>query len=83
MRNPADPLSMSFGGNRIAGDGWPADREHHRVLFGVPRVIDTVEHHVVALLGQKHTAFWQLYPELSADQQEQGGALLASGLVSR
>ncbi|MCW2916932.1 MAG: hypothetical protein JWN52_5000 [Actinomycetia bacterium] len=69
---------LSNVGNHVAGDGRPADRQHHRFLFGAPGMIDTLTpHHVVALLGQKHATSWQLYPKPAADQQEKGSALLS------
>ena len=37
---------------------------------------DTVEHHIVALLGKQHCSSWQLNPEPAAHKEKQGRALL-------
>lgn len=68
---------LALVGGGVAGDGWPADRDDHRGLLGVPGVAEAVEHHIVALLGQDHGAPRQFHPEPATDQQKHGGALLA------
>lgn len=64
---------------RIAGYGRPPNRQHYRLLFREPRVIDSVTpHHVITLLGQEHTATREFYVEATADEDQESRSFLTS-----